>query len=91
MDVVRVLKNEKMNKELAERVNIALSKIRPYLNADGGDVKLLDISDDNTVKVEFMGACRGCPYSYMTLKAGVEEAIRKDIPEIKDVIATEAE
>jgi Fe-S cluster biogenesis protein NfuA len=69
------------------KVNTALDKIRPYLNADGGDVSLISISDDLVVKVKFSGACDGCPYSVMTLKAGVEEAIRKELPEIKDVIA----
>ncbi len=73
--------------QIAEKVNIALAKIRPYLNADGGDVSLTSISDDLVVKVKFSGACDGCPYSVMTLKAGVEEAIRKELPEVKDVIA----
>jgi Fe-S cluster biogenesis protein NfuA len=70
-----------------DKVNLALEKIRPYLNADGGDVSLLDVSEDLIVKVKFSGACDGCPYSLMTLKAGVEEAIRKELPEVKDVIA----
>jgi Fe-S cluster biogenesis protein NfuA len=74
---------------IAEKVNQALEKIRPYLNADGGDVSLVNISDDLVVKVKFSGACDGCPYSVMTLKAGVEEAIRKELPEVKDVIAEE--
>jgi len=72
---------------ITEKVNLALQKIRPYLNADGGDVSLVSISDDLVVKVKFSGACDGCPYSVMTLKAGVEEAIRKELPEVKDVIA----
>ena len=70
-----------------EKVNAALQKIRPYLNADGGDVSLIDITDDLVVKVRFSGACDGCPYSFMTLKAGVEEAIKKELPEVKDVVA----
>jgi len=73
--------------ELFDKVNLALEKIRPYLNADGGDVSLTGISDDMVVTVKFSGACEGCPYSFMTLKAGVEEAIRKELPEVKDVIA----
>ena len=75
------------NNHIAEKVNLALEKIRPYLNADGGDVSLIDITEDLVVKVKFSGACDGCPYSLMTLKAGVEEAIRKELPEVKDVIA----
>ncbi len=72
---------------LQEKVNLALEKIRPYLNADGGDVSLINISEDLVVTVKFSGACDGCPYSVMTLKAGVEEAIRKELPEVKDVVA----
>jgi Fe-S cluster biogenesis protein NfuA len=75
------------NTNIIEKVNLALQKIRPYLNADGGDVSLVSVSDDLIVKVKFSGACEGCPYSFMTLKAGVEEAIRKELPEVKDVIA----
>jgi Fe-S cluster biogenesis protein NfuA len=74
---------------IIEKVNLALEKIRPYLNADGGDVSLVEVSDDLVVKVKFSGACDGCPYSVMTLKAGVEEAIRKELPEVKEVIAVE--
>ncbi len=72
---------------IVEKVNLALQKIRPYLNADGGDVSLISVSDDLIVKVKFTGACDGCPYSVMTLKAGVQEAIKKELPEVKDVIA----
>ncbi len=75
--------------KIEDKVNLALEKIRPYLNADGGDVILSSISDDLVVRVKFSGACDGCPYSLMTLKAGVEEAIRKELPEVKDVIAVE--
>jgi Fe-S cluster biogenesis protein NfuA len=74
-------------KQLIRRINKAIEKIRPYLNADGGDVSFVDVSKDMVVQVRFSGACEGCPYSMMTLKAGIEEAIRKDIPEIKEVIA----
>lgn len=75
------------NSKIIDRINGALEKIRPYLNADGGDVSLVSVSDDLVVKVKFSGACDGCPYSVMTLKAGVEEAIRKELPEVKEVIA----
>ncbi|HVD97364.1 MAG TPA: NifU family protein [Cytophagaceae bacterium] len=73
--------------ELINRVEVALNTIRPYLEADGGNVKLLDISEDMIVKLEMMGNCGSCPMSPMTLKAGVEEAIKKEVPEIKGVIA----
>lgn len=77
-----------INKAESEaRVMKALEKIRPYLQADGGDITLIDISDDLVVKVEMTGACQGCPFSLHTLKAGVEEAIKKELPEVKQVIA----
>jgi Fe-S cluster biogenesis protein NfuA len=75
------------NSKIIDRINGALEKIRPYLNADGGDVSLISVSEDMVVRVKFSGACDGCPYSVMTLKAGVEEAIRKELPEVKEVIA----
>jgi len=77
-------------KRLFGRINKSLDKIRPYLQADGGDVRLLDITEDFVVHVQFSGACVGCPYSLMTLKAGIEEGIKKDVPEVKEVIAVEA-
>jgi Fe-S cluster biogenesis protein NfuA len=76
-------------KKLLVKVNKSIDKIRPYLQADGGDVSLLDITEDLVVHVRFSGACDGCPYSIMTLKAGIEGTIKKDIPEIKEVIAVE--
>lgn len=73
--------------ELIERVEKALNNIRPYLEADGGDVKILEINDDYVVRLELLGACGNCPMSTMTLKAGVEEAIKKAVPEITAVEA----
>lgn len=72
---------------MLERVETALNKIRPFLIADGGDVKVLEITDDLIVKLELVGACGTCPMSPMTMKAGVEEAIKREIPEIKGVEA----
>jgi len=72
---------------LLEKVEQALQNIRPYLEADGGDVKVVDISPENVVKVEFMGSCSSCPMSAMTFKAGVEEAIKKAVPEVSAVEA----
>jgi Fe-S cluster biogenesis protein NfuA len=72
---------------LFERVNRALEKVRPYLQSDGGDITLVEITDDNTVKVQLTGACNGCPYSMMTLKSGVEQSLMKEVPEIKEVVA----
>ncbi len=72
---------------MIERVEAALEKIRPFLVADGGDVKVLEITEDLVVRLELLGACGSCPMSPMTMKAGVEEAIKKEIPEITGVEA----
>ncbi|MBY0434963.1 MAG: NifU family protein [Cyclobacteriaceae bacterium] len=71
--------------ELAQRVESSLDNIRPYLEADGGNVRVLEITRDHIVKLEFVGNCGNCPMSTMTFKAGVEEAIRKSVPEIKSI------
>lgn len=72
---------------IRERVVKALERVRPYLQSDGGDIDLIDITPDMTVKVKLTGACHGCPYSMQTLKAGVEQAIMKEVPEVKKVVA----
>jgi Fe-S cluster biogenesis protein NfuA len=72
---------------LYSEVKAALDKIRPYLEADGGDVKIVEITDKNVVMIELLGACGSCPMSTMTMKAGVEETIKKEVPEIKSVEA----
>ncbi len=69
------------------KVESALDAIRPYLQADGGNVKVVDITDDMVVRLELLGACGNCPMSSMTFKAGLEEAILKAVPEIKKVEA----
>jgi Fe-S cluster biogenesis protein NfuA len=72
---------------LKSRVEKALDSIRPYLDADGGNVEVKEITDDMTVKLELVGACSSCPMSSMTFKAGLEEAILRSVPEIKKVEA----
>ena len=72
---------------IRERVANALNRVRPYLQSDGGDIELIDVNDDMEVKVKLTGACHGCPYAMQTLKAGVEQAIMKEVPEIKRVIS----
>lgn len=69
------------------RIESALDQIRPYLEADGGNVKVLEVTDDMVLKLELLGACGTCPMSTMTLKAGVEQSVLKAIPEIKAVEA----
>ncbi len=68
--------------DLTQRVEASLDSIRPYLEADGGNVKITRITSDKVVTLEFVGACGTCPMSTMTFKAGVEEAIKKAVPEI---------
>ncbi|MBU0473451.1 MAG: NifU family protein [Bacteroidetes bacterium] len=78
-----------MSEILKEKVEKALQNVRPYLVADGGDVELVSINDDGIVEVRLTGACVGCPMSLMTLRAGIERALMRDIPEIKRVEAVE--
>jgi Fe-S cluster biogenesis protein NfuA len=78
----------KLNKEeLTVKINISLEELRPFLVADGGDMELVEITDDGIVKVRLLGACSDCSMSLMTLKAGLEESIKKIAPEIKSVEA----
>jgi Fe-S cluster biogenesis protein NfuA len=72
---------------LLERVETALNTIRPYLETDGGNVSIEEITPGNVVKLKLLGACGSCPMSIMTLKAGIEEAIKKAVPEITGVEA----
>lgn len=70
---------------MKEKVKEVIEKIRPNLQADGGDVELVDVTEDGVVKVRLMGACRGCPMSQMTLKMGIESYLKKSVPEVKRV------
>jgi len=76
---------ETQKEELIQRIERALDNIRPYLIADGGNVRVIELSREMVVRLEFVGNCGNCPMSSMTFKAGVEEAIRKSVPEIKGV------
>lgn len=73
--------------EFLTRIEKALDQIRPYLEADGGNVRVLEVTDDMVLKLELMGACGTCPMSAMTLKAGVEQSVLKAVPEIRAVEA----
>ncbi|MDL5045696.1 NifU family protein [Oscillatoria amoena NRMC-F 0135] len=75
----------KRTSDLTQRIEASLDSIRPYLEADGGNVKVNQVTNDHIVKLEFVGACGTCPMSTMTFKAGVEEAIKKAVPEIKGI------
>tara|TARA_R110002049_G_scaffold171475_3_gene338004 strand:- start:2275 stop:2529 length:255 start_codon:yes stop_codon:yes gene_type:complete len=71
---------------LIDTVEQAIEQLRPFLIADGGNIELIDISDDNIVEVKFIGACQSCSMSAMTLKGGVEETIKKAAPQIVSVV-----
>lgn len=72
---------------MKEKVKKALDEIRPYLQADGGDVEIVDVTPDGVVKVRLTGACGGCPMSDMTLRMGVERHIKKRVQEVKEVVS----
>jgi Fe-S cluster biogenesis protein NfuA len=76
-----------MNKLMREKVEIALNSMRPFLQADGGDVELVDITDDLEVQLRLTGNCSSCNISHITMKAGIENGIKNAIPEITRVIA----
>ncbi len=69
------------------KIENALEQVRPFLKADGGDISLVEVTDDNIVRVKLHGACHGCSISHITMKAGVEEAIKNAVPEIRTVEA----
>lgn len=73
--------------EVINKINHAIDSVRPYLIADGGDVELVEVTDDLIVKVKLVGACHGCPFSMQTLRAGIEQAIRSEVPDIKELIS----
>jgi len=71
---------------LKEKVKAVLDRIRPALQADGGDVELVDVDEANgIVSVRLTGACGGCPFATMTIKNGIEEALKEEVPEVKEV------
>ncbi len=72
--------------EIINKVEDALAQVRPFLENDGGDIRLIEITDDFVVKVKLLGACSDCQVSIMTLKAGVEQSIKKAVPQVKEVV-----
>lgn len=73
--------------DLVERIDRALDELRPFLRSDGGDITVLNVREDLVVEVELQGACAHCAQAAMTMRAGVEEAVRRVVPEVKEVIA----
>lgn len=80
------LVNMELEEEMKDKVQKALDKIRPHLQADGGDVDLVEVKG-GIVKVRLKGACGGCPMAAMTLKNGIERALKEEVPEVKEVVA----
>ncbi len=72
---------------MKEQVDSVIQKIRPALQADGGDIELVDVTPEGVVQVKLKGACGGCPMATMTLKQGVERELKKEIPEVKEVVS----
>lgn len=72
---------------MREEVQKAIEKVRPGLQADGGDVQLVDVTDDGVVKVKLTGACHGCPMAQTTLKMGIEKIVKQQVPSVKEVVA----
>ncbi|MBS3969844.1 MAG: NifU family protein [Clostridia bacterium] len=72
---------------MKEKVEAALNKVRPYLQRDGGDVELISVEDDGTVKVRLTGACGGCPMATQTLKNGIERVLKEEVKEVKEVVS----
>lgn len=73
--------------DIEKKVQAAIEQLRPHLHSDGGDMELVEITDDGIVRVQLLGACSDCNMSLMTLKAGLEEAVKKAVPEIISVEA----
>lgn len=76
-----------IQQDLIQKIDHALESIRPYLEADGGNVRVVELTDEGVVKLELLGACGSCPMSAMTFKAGIEEAIRREVPQITAIEA----
>lgn len=71
---------------IISKIEDALAQVRPFLESDGGDIRLVEVTDDFVVKVKLLGACSDCQVSMMTLKAGVEQTIKKVLPQVKEVV-----
>jgi Fe-S cluster biogenesis protein NfuA len=83
--------NLNTDSKFLSRIEDALTQLRPYLEADNGNVSLVEVTDDMVVKLRFHGACSGCSMSMMTLKAGIEQTILRMVPEVKSVVAVDVE
>jgi Fe-S cluster biogenesis protein NfuA len=85
--VIELVQNRRIQEvNMNEKIKEALAQIRPALQADGGDVELVDVND-GTVRVKLTGACGGCPMATMTLKQGIERILKEKVPEVKEVVS----
>jgi len=73
--------------DILDKIEASLDTMRPYLKDDGGNVEIVDITDEGVLRLRLMGSCSSCPQSFMTMKAGIETAVKQAVPEIKSVIA----
>ena len=80
---------EQDKQTIVNNIEEALESIRPYLNADGGDITLIEVTDEFVVKVRLEGSCQGCPLSVQTLKGGVEMVVKKSVPQVIEVVSVE--
>jgi Fe-S cluster biogenesis protein NfuA len=78
-----------MNEEIRQKIEIALNSMRPFLEADGGNVELVDVTDEMEVKLRLLGNCSNCSMSSMTMKAGIESGIKNALPEVRKVTAVD--
>jgi Fe-S cluster biogenesis protein NfuA len=85
LEIPKITSKEVGKVMIKEKVQTALNKVRPSLQADGGDVQLIDVDDKGVVKVKLTGACGGCPMSQMTLKMGIEKILKQQVPEVTRV------
>lgn len=76
-----------IRQDFEKRINESIDMVRPYLVADGGNIEFVELTEDMVVKVQLLGACGSCPHSLQTLKNGVEQAVRKQVPEVKEVVS----
>lgn len=81
--------SEQTEKSFNDKVQEVIEMVRPSLQSHGGDVELVSIEDDNTVKLRLQGACQGCPGATMTMKMGIERILKERVPDVKEVVAVE--
>ncbi|MBO7133747.1 MAG: NifU family protein [Bacteroidales bacterium] len=72
--------------EIVKKIQASIDEIKPFLQQDGGDIELIEVTPDFTVKVRLQGACGSCPYRIQTLKLGVEDKLKTDVPQVKEVV-----